>query len=559
VVTPADKFAISSLLLPTHGRAGDSYFERARERLRAASDGEELAQWVPAQLDLWRSTGRPSREFRTVTETILYEAGAEPASFVVNLNPGEHGTPRSEACRRLSAGYFNCVASVMQEDGLSVDEARGIVSQAGVVLAATIEEQQSAARIRHNLSCAGASIGKSYRVPKAVMATIGHPVELSVAEVQHIFEEDAVAEPDLLADLSVDEAITYIGEISQALGCNTDIAKPLRIVASSDLMHDPYLVVLHYQLTTAVKYDSLLIDLYEFSPRSERVEWITRAYNEAGLEARSNPYLNNFKSVELLTASWANTKQGHRFAAHALVELIETLDGLAPLQRQTLGSLIRGLLHRILRITATDPATAVRVPRLDETQIHRLSAHVSAGNTATLGIVEQRYVDAVTVAKKAADGEWRAPRGLGDSVNASNLSRKKFGDIEFKHNTDLWIEAYEAHGGVLTAGYVRDHLSSLPYVLTFRKAELEDRGRIEDWRLEVIFVAHEFRGHLPGNAEISGMPVTITYQTYEGFAPDVISDEMVNIFNDVFVSRINAIETPHRVRQATHDVMTGAA
>jgi hypothetical protein len=559
VVSPTDKFAISSLLLPTHGRAGEAYFERARDRLIEASGGEELAQWVSAQLDLWRSSGRPSREFKSVTEKILYDADATPSSFVVNLNPGEHGTSRSEACRKLSAGYFKCVANVMQEDGLSVDEARGIVSQAGVVLAATIEEQQSAARIRHNLTCAGASVGKSYRVPKAIMSTIGYPAELSIDEVKRIFKHDALAEPDLLADLSVEEAITYIGEIAQSLGCTNDIAEPLRIVAASAQRHDPYLVVLHYQLTTAVKYDSLLIDLYEFSPRSERVEWITRAYNEAGLEARSNPYLNNFKSVELLTPSWANTKQGHRFAAHALVNLIETLDGLAPLQRQTLGSLIRGLLHRILRVAATDPATAVRVPMLNQEQIQRLSEHVAVGNTSTLGIVEQRYVDAVAFAEKATSGDWREPRGLGDSVNASNLSRKKFGDIEFKHQRDLRIEAYEAHGGTLTEGYVRDHLSSLPYILEFRRGELEDRSSIENWTLKVTFVSHEFRGSLPENDNIGGLSVEIAYQTYRDFAPDAVDNRMVDAFNSVFVDRINAIQTPHRVRQAAHDIVTGVA
>jgi hypothetical protein len=176
-----------------------------------------------------------------------------------------------------------------------------------------------------------------------------------------------------------------------------------------------------------------------------------------------------------------------------------------------------------------------------------------------LGIVEQRYVDAVTVANKAADGDWRAPRGLGDSVNASNLSRKKFGDIEFKHLRERRIEAYEAHGGVLTEGYVRDHLSSLPYVLEFRTSELEDRGAIEDWQLKVIFVAHDFRGNLPENANIDGMPVEITYETYEEFAPDAIDNGMVDAFNDAFVDRINAIQTPHRVRQAAHDIVTGAA
>jgi hypothetical protein len=446
----------------------------------------------------------------------------------------------------------------MQEDGLSVDEARGIVSQAGVVLTATIEAQQSAARIHHNLSKAGVFMGKSYRVPKAIMSAIGQPIELSLEEVRAIFASDIDAEPDLLADLSVDEAITYIGEIAEDLGCSTDISTPLRTIASSDQRHDPYLIVLHYQLTTAVKYDSLLIDLYEFRPRSARVDSITEVYNQAGLEGRSNPYLNNFKSVELLTHSWANTKQGFRFAAHALVDLIETLDGLAPLQRQTLGSLIRGLLHRILRISATDPATAVRVPDLDADKVRLLATHVAARNTATLGIVEQRYVDAVTMTLKNEEGGWRKPRGLGDSVNASNLSRKKFGDIEFKHNTDPRIEAYEAHGGVLTVGYVRDHLASLPHILEFRRTELEDRAATADWELHVIFVAHAFRGDLPAHSTVADIPIQITYQTYEDFTPDEIGDEMVEMFNEAFVQRINAIETPHRVRQAANDVVMRA-
>lgn len=559
MVTPTDRFAISSLLLPTHGRAGDAYFERARELLRAASDGEELAQWVPAQLDLWRSTGRPSNQFKSVIETILYNDRVQPASFVVRLSLDEHGTPRSEACRMLSAGYFSCVATIMKQDGLTVDEARGIVSQAGVVLAASIEEKQSAARIFHNLSKAGVAMGRSFRVPQAIMAAIGHTAALSVEEVQEIFGDDSGAEPELLADLSVDEAIEYIAEVATELGCSFNIADPLAMVASGQDRHDPYLVLLHYQLTTAVKYDSHLVNLYEFNPRSERTDWITRAYNIARLEARSNPYLNNSKSVELLTHSWANTKQNKSLKAHALVTLLETLDGLAPLQRQTLGSLIRGLLHRILRIAATDPATAVRVPPLDREQIQRLSIHVSARNTTTLGIIEQRYVDAVTVSQKVAAGGWRSPRGLGDSVNASNLSRKKFGDIEFKHVTDLRIEAYEAHGGILTEGYVRDHLASLPYVLSFRRVELEDRGNIQDWLLEIIFVAHEFRGNLPADSNVGGMPVNITYQTYEDFAPAEISDEMVETFNEAFVSRINEIQTPHRVRQAARDVVVGGA
>jgi hypothetical protein len=222
-----------------------------------------------------------------------------------------------------------------------------------------------------------------------------------------------------------------------------------------------------------------------------------------------------------------------------------------------LGSLIRGLLHRIVRISNTDPATALRVPVLNADQINAVSGFVARENTSTLGIVEQRYIDAVTLARKLDEGGWRSPLGLGDSVNASNLSRKKFGDIEFKSAVEPRIVAYEAHGGVLTAGYVKDHLSSLPYVLDFRRAELEDRAAIEDWQLEVVFVAHQFRDDLPTDADVGGLPVAISYCTYKELAPDEVNDDLVDAFNEVFVSRINAMQTPHRVRQVVHDVVAG--
>ena len=558
MVTPADKFAISSLLLPTHGSAGEAYFERVAAQLTPAADGESLPRWVAAQLDTWRTTLKPSKEFQSAVETILFDEGAECPSFVVPLNEGEQDSVRSLACREFSTAYFRCVGSVMQEDGLSLDEARGIVSQTGVIIAATIEAQQSAARIHHNLTKAGVFVGRSYRVPRLIMSAIGHPVELSEEEVMGIFAADRDAEPDLLADLSIEDSISYIGEVASDLGCTTDIAAPLSVITASEQRHDPYLIVLHFQLTTAVKYDSLLIDLYEFSPRSERVNRITEVYNQAGLEGRSNPYLNNFKSVELLTRSWANTKQNNRFAAHALVELIEVLDGLAPLQRQTIGALIRGLLHRIVRISSTDPLTAVRVPQVEAKEFFHISQHVAEGNTSTLGIVEQRYVDAVVTASKRAETNWRDPKGLGDSVNASNVSRKKFGDIEFKHSSDTRIAAFEAHGGVLTLGYVQEHLNSLPYILEFRRAELEDRASIDEWRLSVVFVAHEFRDGLPERANILGMEVSLTYCTYEEIIPTEISSDFLSVFNTVFVDRLNAIETPHRIRLHISELVASA-
>lgn len=555
MVSPTERFAISSLLLPTHGRSENAYFERVFGILEVAADGEDIAQWVATQLDLWRTTRRPTPAFRAVVKKILFDEDLDPPSYIVRLNLLERDTDRALACRSLSVQYFDCITRLADEDELSIDEARAVLSQAGLVISASVEERQSSARIHHNLTSSGMPMGMSYRVPGLITAAINSKADLSLAEVQEIYRQDVESEPELLADLSVLEAVDYIAEVSVRVGCQTDLSKLLRKVVNPGDRHDPYLVLLHYQLITAVKYDSLLINLYEFAPRGQATDWLTLQYNEAGIQARSNPYLNNSKSVELFTHSWANTKQRLRFYAHSLVDVLQVLDGLAPLQRRTIGGLIRGLLHRIIRISETDPATAVRVPDINAAQIGKLSTFVSLRNTATLGIIEQRYVDAVTVAQKDLEGSWRAPRGLGDSVNASNLSRKKFGDIEFKHDIDPILEAYEAHGGVLTPGYVEDHLASLNYILPSRQAELEDRAPLADWTLTVIFVAHEFRGLLPPVANINGLPVVIEYQTYEDFAPGEVTERLIEAFQDAFVSRINAIETPHRVRQTAHDVV----
>lgn len=86
--------------------------------------------------------------------------------------------------------------------------------------------------------------------------------------------------------------------------------------------------------------------------------------------------------------------------------------------------------------------------------------------------------------------DW-VPRGIGDSVFATNLSKKKFGDAELKHKVRDEIIAVEAHGGRLTGRYVEDHLFTMRAVLEARRAELEDRVPVARWSVEVVFVAHQ--------------------------------------------------------------------
>ena len=59
---------------------------------------------------------------------------------------------------------------------------------------------------------------------------------------------------------------------------------------------------------------------------------------------------------------------------------------------------------------------------------------------------------------------WRS-HGIGDSVNASNVSRRKIGDAEFQHATEKTVVAYESHAGRLTDVYVDGHVETLRRVI----------------------------------------------------------------------------------------------
>ena len=99
-------------------------------------------------------------------------------------------------------------------------------------------------------------------------------------------------------------------------------------------------------------------------------------------------------------------------------------------------------------------------------------------------------MDAVASIAYPEDGGWRS-RGLGDSVNASNVSRKKLGDCDFQHPEDRVVIAFEAHAGVLSDVYFLAHLQSLRRVLPIRVEEWEGIADPNEWKAKIVFVAHD--------------------------------------------------------------------
>jgi hypothetical protein len=172
---------------------------------------------------------------------------------------------------------------------------------------------------------------------------------------------------------------------------------------------------------------------------------------------------------------------------------------------------------------------------------------VVADETRTAGILEQRLVDAVSLTRHAEHEGWRS-HGIGDSVNASNVSRRKLGDCEFQNAAERRVVAYEAHAGNLSQVYVDAHAQTLRRVLPMRIEEWERIADLADWKVELVFVAQSF-SCLPTDLDVEGVGVAVRFLEYSGFlasAPE--PGAMTDLFATHVNARLNERRTPQRVR-----------
>ena len=173
--------------------------------------------------------------------------------------------------------------------------------------------------------------------------------------------------------------------------------------------------------------------------------------------------------------------------------------------------------------------------------------------TYTQGVIEQRVVDALAVLVFDEPG-WRA-RGLGDGVNASNFSRHKLGDIEFTNIDDRYAIALEAHGGHLSATYVKDHARSLSRIIEQRLAEswsaIDDP---EEWIVEVLFVAHtRDTSGLPTTETLHNVNVVYKYIDYSELVDRArghsTAEERIGVLDFYVIEKLNA----DTVRESTRE------
>lgn len=545
--------AVRTLLLPLRPGTGGKYSDRAEEILNDMGVRSDHEDWVLVEAARWQETGTPSPAFRRFVKELLFSPTRAPKTFAIDVisdaaDPDQHA-------RRLSEEYFTLHAAMMSGENVSHQEASRILSHTHTIALLASGSGMTASRIYGMLSRDGIAIGRGWASVRTILDRLGFRQELKRPEVEALYVEDAAAEPELFGDLDIPESIQHAADACRDFGYRGDLGKQLRTLIV-DNFHPPYLCMIHFQLTALTIYHHRVSNAYEFEPRGQGLLWLAGQYLNAGLDVAGSPFLNNAKSVDTLDEFWAATKRAaQRPSARALAELLQEFDTLSDPSRSAAARYLRCLFHRVMRITREKTGPLPNpLPALNAAQTNALCAGIARGNTGTTGVLEQRLTDCWLMHIGGDIADWHA-KGFGDSVFATNTSRKKFGDAELKHRRDPRIIAVEAHGGHLTQMYVDEHLATLARVLPVRTEELEDRAPIQDWLLDLDFVSHSADPGLLAGANVGGLPVRITYRRFSDITPIAADPDFQRLVGEHFVAPLNVVHVPGRFRQAALELI----
>jgi hypothetical protein len=486
--------------------------------------------WLKLYRDAWRSQpDQPDANFRLIVEAAI-RAG--------DTDYGE----------RLAREYFSLHSGLRATFELSTNEASAFLSHSVLVGRLSDRQRMSSAQIAKLLTQRDTRVGFSRQSVEKLVTKLATKRSFERDDVERVFLEDTSLEENQLADSDLVDASKTVGRIANDLGIYSNIGDYLLVLANlNDVSrYSPYIQILHYQCTIAEFFDHALTDIYEFSPRSNRVRWLVEQYPDALVNA-ANPFLNNAKSVERLNMGWARSKmrQDRYPGACALVEILTALENLGFAARRELASWIRIWIHRVMRYAR--PLQSIVPDRLDQQQIDLLINRISGGETGTAGIIEQRLVDATTSVLHARADGW-IPRGLGDAVNATNVSKKKVGDCDFQNPATRSVVAYEAHGGPLTEVYLQGHVQTLPKALLPRQEEWSGFSDPSEWSIEIQFIAHEIHAQVPDPIIIDGTRVSFRLRTYQELEAECAGLDLIDSFESLVTNPLNEKRTPTRAR-----------
>jgi len=421
-----------------------------------------------------------------------------------------------------------------------------------MILAMALENQLSAAQIARILSREESGVELSRQVVAEVLASSAASRRLDGQQAELLFAQDAADEIEAFRDADFTVSAQEVAAVAGRFCSASKFLRSLQVLSpfindrgEIESPYTPYLQILHYQCTIAEYFDHAMRDLYEFSPRGSAANWLFAQYPKS-IAGASNPFLNNAKAVEVIGHGWVRSKKASEAAgARALLNMLILLDSMGFLARREVCRWIRLWLHRVLRVAREQP---ILLPQeIGYEQVAALVGAVSAGNTRTYGILEQRVLDAASFIRHAG----LRSRGLGDAVNTTNLSQRKFGDCEYLDLNELTIFAYEAHGGVLTQVYIDQHLLSLEKSALNRVDELASVAELDQWHVSVFFVAHDVSRVNAVEVVVHGLKVRITPVTFLQVCDQTMGagrDELIGSFNNLVMKPLHSGWTPNRVK-----------
>lgn len=445
----------------------------------------------------------------------------------------------------LACSFFRVESKLEEKCFMSRPYAIALIGSAGLIRSLVVEQRLGLDRIRSIINVPGAS----FDAIKIVLSAMGVQSSFDtddIAEI-HSADEDDVATcfGDTLPDDADDVFLGLLGSFSRSAELWEDV---------TELVHigfEPYLFFLYYELLTLEKTDRFPGKaVYECAPRGQAVKAL---WNDMYKPDQENPYLNNAKSVYSLDEAWAETKLSRdtQNGSLLLAGAFEILSELPYSTRRSVAHIIRCYL--VLMSSKNRASSPLRRAGRDE--IGAFVGSVSKANSLTRGVLDQRLVDFLTMCSHD-DGTWSV-RGLGSSVNESNTSARKYGDVEFTNADGHTIQAFEAHGGGLRDEYVEDHVRSLHATVAYYKKDARERGTGYDWKVEIVYVAHDIsrmsRFHSGYQMVIEEVPFTFRFLSFEDLVPEAGGlesvCERVDLFEATVHNRISRLPDAYSLKQ----------
>lgn len=512
-------------------------FASALETLGIPPDEVEI--WLSTELERWNSTGQPSTEFQECVEVALHSGADEQEWSISNYYFGLH--------EKLTSPAY----------GISWGEARELLSHVRLIADLALNHRMTAARIARVLVLEEEQAPRFSRALDLVLTALGSPRDLDLQEVEELIGNDRLQSLSAFADASLEEAASRIDSLAELVGVQRRLGPLMNALANDTATpFGPYLQILHFLLLSTEFYDHFLREGYEFSPRGVVAEFVFGGHPVA-LKS-GNPFLNNAKKVRVLNEVWAEGADGNLEAARALAALLEVLDSLAYPARRELAASIRAWLVKVFDKFAD---ASIDLPTVFSTgDLLSLLGHVSIDQSHTGGILEQRIVDMCSMALHPQPRWIHA--GVGDSVNSTNASGRKFGDVEALDSQSASVVAYESHAGSMGSRYVAEHMRTLKRTLSERETDLLSRAAPDVWDIRVVFVAHSFGGDGPSDFVFDGgWRVKTQFIKFNELHERVLETPglaaLTHLFSSHCIPVLRSPRTPNRVRDSLLKILSG--